>query len=555
MDHEDMRIDRNAGAKCAFFVIGIAINLLGAQLPGILGVPLFLDNIGTFFTVAFIGTVPGMAVGYLGNLAYSFQQPEWLYWGLFGVIMAWLAGRKTEKGEFSTLPQMWKIIPAIVFFTGFLGEMFSWVLNGFDFSSGATGELAMQLAFYLPLPYPVLRIVACCVIEIIDKLVVLTAAFCCIKAASRCIGSLHIAPYAPKLSPLRRRMVTLITVTASVTGLAVFMLACHTHYYTLLAVRDVSDPMQILRESLTFGGGLFSAMLGAEICLVMLSITYIDWSLVKPVRQMTLAMRNFVGDSGGKYEDANIVTHLQIETEDELATLQDAMATTATDVVDSLTALRSKMDEINALHTNIINLMADIIESRDVTTGAHVKRTSAYSAIIARQLRKDGWYRDEITDRFISDLQIASPLHDVGKICVSDTILNKPGRLTKEEFDIMKTHTTHGREIVRKAMMNLGNIKYLDMAMDLAAYHHEWWNGKGYPEGLKEEKIPLSARIMALADVYDALTTSRPYKRAFTPEEALRIIAKEERGTHFEPAVVDAFVHAHDKIEEVRKQT
>jgi len=119
----------------------------------------------------------------------------------------------------------------------------------------------------------------------------------------------------------------------------------------------------------------------------------------------------------------------------------------------------------------------------------------------------------------------------------------------------MKRHTTLGREIVRRARESLGEGEYLEMAQDLAAYHHEWWNGRGYPEGLKEQEIPLSARIMAVADVYDALTTVRPYKRAFTPEEARGLIMLEEKGIHFDPVVVDAFVHAFDLIEKVRRQT
>jgi HD-GYP domain-containing protein (c-di-GMP phosphodiesterase class II) len=142
----------------------------------------------------------------------------------------------------------------------------------------------------------------------------------------------------------------------------------------------------------------------------------------------------------------------------------------------------------------------------------------------------------------------------VGKICIPDNILSKTERLTDEEFDIMKMHTVMGAEIVSRAAESMGTDEYMDLAKEMASCHHEWWNGNGYPYGLSGEEIPLSARIMAVADVYDALTTARSYKEPFPPEMARDLIAGKERGTHFEPTVVDAFLHAFKDIEEVRKK-
>lgn len=136
---------------------------------------------------------------------------------------------------------------------------------------------------------------------------------------------------------------------------------------------------------------------------------------------------------------------------------------------------------------------------------------------------------------------VAAPLHDIGKIHIPDAVLNKPGRLSDEEFAIMKAHTTAGEELLKHAREELGESGYLNTAIEMAAYHHEWWNGRGYPYGISGEEIPLCARIMAVADVFDALASKRCYKGAMPLEKAYAII-REESGTHFDPAVAEAFL-------------
>ena len=154
------------------------------------------------------------------------------------------------------------------------------------------------------------------------------------------------------------------------------------------------------------------------------------------------------------------------------------------------------------------------------------------------------------------DVVASAPLHDVGKIMVPDAILNKPGKLTDEEFELMKTHTTEGAKVIDDVIHKVGNIKsgYLNEAKNMAHYHHEKWNGKGYPEGLAGEDIPLSARIMAVADVFDALVSRRCYKPPFTFEDAMGIIQK-DAGTHFDPNVVKAFVDAQVRVRAVTAET
>lgn len=207
-------------------------------------------------------------------------------------------------------------------------------------------------------------------------------------------------------------------------------------------------------------------------------------------------------------------------------------------------------ERLSGMQSGMITFMAEVVENRDDNTGGHIRRTAKYVEVIARELKKKGVYSDILTDRYVSDMIVAAPLHDIGKIHIPDAVLNKPGKLTDEEFEIMKTHTTAGEELLKHAKSELGEFEYLDMAVEMAAYHHEKWNGKGYPYGRSGEEIPLCARIMAVADVFDALTSKRCYKSAMPLEKAFAII-KEDSGTHFDPAVVDAFFAASEEIEQL----
>lgn len=200
-------------------------------------------------------------------------------------------------------------------------------------------------------------------------------------------------------------------------------------------------------------------------------------------------------------------------------------------------------NRVSDMQFNIITLMADIVENRDNNTGGHIKRTARYVEMIAKELKRRGEYSEILTDKYIENMIVAAPLHDIGKIHISDVVLNKPGKLTDEEFEIMKTHTTAGRDLLVHAKDELGESQYLDMAIEMAAYHHEKWNGSGYPCGLKGSEIPLCARIMAVADVFDALTAKRCYKNAMPLEKAIAII-REESETHFDPIVCNAFLSA-----------
>ena len=181
------------------------------------------------------------------------------------------------------------------------------------------------------------------------------------------------------------------------------------------------------------------------------------------------------------------------------------------------------------MQNGLIITMADMVENRDSDTGAHIQKTAAYVRIIMDGLKRKGYYAEKLTDRYMDEVEMSAPLHDVGKINVPDAVLNKPGKLTEEEFEIMKTHTTAGKKILEKAIGSVEGENYLKEARNMAAYHHERWDGKGYPEGLHGQVIPLSARIMAVTDVFDALTSSRVYKPAFVWESTINRTSQQHR--------------------------
>ena len=197
--------------------------------------------------------------------------------------------------------------------------------------------------------------------------------------------------------------------------------------------------------------------------------------------------------------------------------------------------------ELWMLQEATIIALASLAETRDNETGNHIRRTQRYVKTLAEELQKQPRFAEQLTDRWTQSLYQSSALHDIGKVGIPDRILLKPGKLTAGEFDIMKTHVHLGRDAIASAEKHLGReSSFLGMASQIAYSHHEKWDGSGYPEGLVGEAIPLSARLMAVADVYDALISKRVYKPAFSHEKAVGIV-REGRESHFDPAIVDAF--------------
>ncbi len=190
---------------------------------------------------------------------------------------------------------------------------------------------------------------------------------------------------------------------------------------------------------------------------------------------------------------------------------------------------------------------ATLVENRDDNTGGHIKRTTEYVRLLSEELKSRGLYEKTLTRDYMKNLVMAAPMHDVGKIAIPDAILQKPGKLTDQEYEIMKTHAERGGKIIKETFGNTGDDEYEKMAYEVARHHHEKWNGKGYPDNLSKEQIPLCARIMAVADVFDAVSAKRCYRDALPIEECFEIIEK-GRGEDFDPVIADIFLESKDKI-------
>ena len=210
-------------------------------------------------------------------------------------------------------------------------------------------------------------------------------------------------------------------------------------------------------------------------------------------------------------------------------------------------SLIKNQEKIANMQSHMISGLASFIENRDMDTGGHISRTSYYVKTLAECARKEGLYTDTIDNHFIDLLYILAPMHDIGKILIPDSILKKPGKLTPEEFEEMKKHASLGGSVVREVLSGVSDEEYLLFASDIATYHHEKWDGNGYPNGLKKDEIPLCARIMAIADVFDALISERCYKKAIPFDEAIKII-EEESGSHFDPNLVEIFLKYKDEF-------
>jgi putative two-component system response regulator len=241
---------------------------------------------------------------------------------------------------------------------------------------------------------------------------------------------------------------------------------------------------------------------------------------------------------------ARVKTHLQLKAGADF--LKDKNAYLESEVY-------RRTREVQAIQDVTILTMASLAETRDNETGNHIRRTQHYVKALAIKLRDHPRFAGYFTDHVIDLLFKSAPLHDIGKVGIPDKILLKPGKLTPEEFEIMKTHTTLGRDAIEQAERQLGTpVEFLKVAKEIAYAHQEKWDGSGYPEGLAGEGIPVSARLMAVADVYDALISRRVYKPAFPHERAVEMIA-DGRGRHFDPDITDAFMEIREEFHTIAK--
>ena len=312
---------------------------------------------------------------------------------------------------------------------------------------------------------------------------------------------------------------------------------------------------------------LLSLFFGLSILIMCVVVELVKRRVVAPLNNMSQAVFRIATNTmiASEFEDGEMdlgrikmsvdkLVGLDILNHDEIGKLYEDVCTMSRDTYNFMWKVQEQGKRIQRMQEVIIMEFAEMVEARDKCTGDHIKKTAEYVEAVARELQVEGKFKGVLTDAYVNKLKRAAPLHDIGKIAVSDLILNKNGKLTDDEYAIMKSHTTEGGKILQKIVDDAKGAfdpDYLTESIEMAKYHHEKWDGTGYPERLKGENIPLSARIMAVADVFDALIAERIYKKGFSYEKAMAIIT-EGAGKHFDPDVVEAFTHISRKLYDER---
>ncbi len=268
------------------------------------------------------------------------------------------------------------------------------------------------------------------------------------------------------------------------------------------------------------------------------------WHVTRQVSRQIVGLQEWLVDAERVLD---IIQQSHEELENAHGTIKDR-ASALTKLVQQRTVETAATRDVAVL------ALAKLAESRDPETGEHLERMREYSQILAEQLAREGPYADQIDERFLEELHRSSPLHDIGKVGIPDEILLKPGPLTDDEFEVMKKHTLIGSDALKDAADQSDYGGFLRQAADIALHHHERFDGTGYPDGLLGREIPLAARIVALADAFDAITSDRVYKQDLAPRVARGLI-EDERGKHFDPVIVDAFLGCYDEILQVHLHT
>ncbi|MBO4496918.1 MAG: HD domain-containing protein [Lachnospiraceae bacterium] len=556
----------------------ILINILFSRLCGLLEIPLFLDCIGTLLAAICGGFLPGIIVGYVTNLINAAFNPPTAYYAVISVLIALSASALAYKGFYKKFYKSLVSIPVFTFLGGFLGSLLTYLLYGFGMGEGISAPFAQKLLANGTLSVFSAQLISDVAIDIIDKTVTVLIVYALLKLIPEKIrDSMALTSWQQRpldrdeirashnMDVARRKLssriimivgsvMCFVAVTTCIISYVIYDQFAQDHFAVMGSVADVSAEAAPV-DGVMFITRLASLFIGFFIVVLVFCLWHMKYHMTYPINSMTFAARQFAYNSEEELETGlRSLADLKISTGDEIEKLYEAVLKTMGDTVGYLEDVRVKGEQISRMQNGLIYILADLVESRDKCTGDHVKKTAAYVRLILELLRDSGEYNGVVTDEYIEDVCNCAPLHDIGKIKVSDLILNKPARLNDEEFLEMQKHTTAGKKIIESAMeLTGGSSGYLKEALNLATYHHEKWDGSGYPEGLKGEEIPLSARIMAVSDVYDALLSDRSYKKAFSHEEAMRIL-KEGAGKHFDPVIVKLFSENEEKVRKIEEE-
>ena len=699
-DH--IRNKQNISAACVC-LLGVGLNLLLGYLAATIGLPIYLDTVGTVIVAILGGYLPGVAVGFVTNVIKSFSDPSSLYYGVLNAMIAIAAAYLARRGFFKKWVRSLVSIPVFTLIGGGIGALIPWYMEELVFDSESLSGILYQTGMFDQF---FSHLLSSLIIDLLDKAVTVllvviilnllpkqlnryssfimwmqtpldndgagkkeernvrtaslrtkllfvlifslfTVAFVgtfigvrvyyktiirenerlatgAATLASKVIDGNDVEEYltrgekakgyaktknllsdilfsSPQLAYLYVYKMTedgfvvvfdidtedeeageigsLIPYDDGFTpfipqllnGEEVEPIITNDEYGYLLtaaapvydsdgkcacyAIADV-DVENIIADRNSFLVEIITVYLSFFILLCAFVMWLVDFHVIYPIKTITDTVDGFTlaGASQDKLdEDVKIIRSIDVHTGDELEKLYQSICSMTKNQSEQMRSIHRLSDSTLKMQDGLIITMADMVENRDSDTGAHVQKTAAYVKIIAEGLKKKGYYAEKLTPKFMSDAVRSAPLHDVGKINIPDEVLNKPGKLTDEEYEIMKTHTTAGKRIMEHAISSVEGDNYLKEARNMAAYHHERWDGKGYPEGLHGEVIPLSARIMAVADVFDALTSPRVYKPAFPLEKALSIL-EEGKGTQFDPKCIEVFMESMDEVKVVMRK-
>ena len=689
---------RSGVSLVCVIVVGILLNILGTRLNAMLGLPLFIDDIGTILSAMVGGYIPCITVGFFSNIINGLSDSYSSYYCIISMLIAVAAVSFADKLRRYKVPYILLGIVVFALIGGVGGGMLTWLINGMGFGEGYAVDMAADINRVVPMGYFLSNLLSNFLIDLVDKAIVTVIALVIYKLLPlKLLAFIHTQSWyyitilerndSHNRKRLSLRWKTTLVVSISTTlvasaaiGISILQyhdstiaeyeengrFAAHvisdhldkdriaeflskgekaegykdteellstvirlspeikyayvyrveedgTHvvfdadtaevkadepgdviryddsirkykdrflkgepiptditndeYGWLLTVYEpvadstgkvqcyigVDMEMNRLRSGeIAFLAKIISLFLGFLILIRTYAVWLAERHIVKPINSIAHVSRHSGYDTPEARDKwIRMLDMLDIRTGDEIETLYEEYKKAAHQTVRYIEELQHKSEQLTKLQNGLIMVLADMVESRDQCTGDHVFKTAAYTEIILWQMKKEGFYGDLLSEKFIDEVVNSAPLHDVGKITVSDTILNKPGRLTDEEFRIMQRHTIEGGKIIDKAIELVDeDTGYLTEAKNLALYHHEKWNGKGYPEGRKGEEIPLSARVMAVADVFDALVSRRSYKEPFTVDKAFDII-REDAGSHFDPLVAKAFLNAQDEVRRI----